>query len=158
MSEIGYDGNPPRLRRARDPGGKGHRDLIAVYRVDRWQHLLDKGSISQIQCEAAQQFEANWESAQFVSYAISGIVIMAGTAGHDRPSDTKMDALQKVSKAIRAIQAKLGEKAHAILLYAVTSGMSFSQMARAINCPRQDVSRRIRACLDILADHYGYGA
>lgn len=156
-AQPGHEGNPPRLRKVRDRDGDGKRIVVAVYRADRWQSLLDQGHLTQIQCEAAQQFEGTWQTAQLQSYGLSGTGIIAGTPGHAHPSDTKLDALQKISHAIKFLEQRLGKGAHGVLMLMVSTPATYSGIARSLRVSRAKISVRVRDCLSVLAEHYGYG-
>ncbi len=82
---IGYDGNPPEFREARDLAGKGKRKSELGpqnIRVDRIEWLLAHKRIDLAQHSAGRKLQHDSELAQIGSYAI--LTDVKGGSGTNR--------------------------------------------------------------------------
>ena len=150
---IGYDGNPPEFREARDLAGKGKRKSELGpqnIRVDRIEWLLAHKRIDLAQHSAGRKLQHDSELAQIGSYAI--LTDVKGGAGINRLPDLKCDAIARVNAA-RAHVGSRGVGWH-ILELVVIENISLEKAAAMMRIHSRGALPALQGALDALAAHY----
>src|SRR5258707_12968505 len=104
---IGYDGNPPEFREARDLAGKGKRKSEfgpQNIRVDRIEWLLAHKRIDLAQHAAGRKLQHDSELAQIGSYAT--LTVVKEGSGTNRLPYLKCDAIARVNATRRNVGGK----------------------------------------------------
>ncbi len=150
---IGYDGNPPEFREARDLAGKGKRKSEfgpQNIRVDRIEWLLAHKRIDLAQHSAGRKLQHDSELAQIGSYAI--LTDVKGGSGTNRLPDLKCDAIARVNAA----RAHVGSKGVGwrILELVVIENLSLEKAAAMMRIHSRGALPALQGALDALAAHY----
>jgi len=150
---IGYDGNPPEFREARDLAGKGKRKSEfgpQNIRVDRIEWLLAHKRIDLAQHSAGRKLQHDSELAQIGSYAI--LTDVKGGSGTNRLPDLKCDAIARVNAA----RAHVGSKGVGwrILELVVIENLSLEKSAAMMRIHSRGALPALQGALDALAAHY----
>ncbi len=150
---IGYDGNPPEFREARDLAGKGKRKSELGpqnIRVDRIEWLLAHKRIDLAQHSAGRKLQHDSELAQIGSYAI--LTDVKGGSGTNRLPDLKCDAIARVNAA----RAHVGSKGVGwrILELVVIENLSLEKSAAMMRIHSRGALPALQGALDALAAHY----
>ena len=150
---IGYDGNPPEFREARDIAGKGKRKSELGpqnIRVDRIEWLLAHKRIDLPQHAAGRKLQRDSELAQIGSYAI--LTEVKGGSGTNRLPDLKCDAIARVNAA----RAHVGGKGVGwrILELVVIENISLEKAAATMRIHARGALPALQGALDALAAHY----
>ena len=150
---IGYDGNPPEFREARDLAGKGRRKSEfgpQNIRVDRIEWLLAHKRIDLAQHSAGRKLQHDSELAQIGSYAI--LTDVKGGSGTNRLPDLKCDAIARVNAA----RAHVGSKGIGwrILELVVIENLSLEKAAAMMRIHPRGALPALLGALDALAAHY----
>jgi hypothetical protein len=150
---IGYDGNPPEFREARDLAGKGKRKSELGpqnIRVDRIEWLLAHKRIDVAQHSAGRKLQYDSELAQIGGYAI--LTDVKGGPGTNRLPDLKCDAIARVNAA----RAHVGSKGVGwrILELVVIENTSLEKAAAMMRIHSRGALPALQGALDALAAHY----
>ena len=150
---IGYDGNPPEFREARDLAGKGKRKSELGpqnIRVDRIEWLLAHKRIDVAQHSAGRKLQHDSELAQIGSYAM--LTDVKGGSGTNRLPDLKCDAIARVNAA----RAHVGSKGVGwrILELVVIENRSLEKAAAQMRIHSRGALPALQGALDALAAHY----
>lgn len=150
---IGYDGNPPEFREARDIAGKGKRKPELGpqnIRVDRIEWLLSHKRIDVAQHSAGRKLQHDSELAQIGSYAM--LTDVKGGSGTNRLPDLKCDAIARVNAA----RAHVGGKGVGwrILELVVIENVSLERAAERMRIHSRGALPALQGALDALAAHY----
>ena len=149
---IGYDGNPPEFREARDLAGKGKRKSELGpqnIRVDRIEWLLAHKRIDVAQHSAGRKLQHDFELAQIGSYAI--LSDAKGGSGTNRLPDLKCDAIARVNAARTHVGSGVGWR---ILELVVIENVSLEKAAARMRIHSRGALPALQGALDTLAAHY----
>lgn len=151
-AKIGYDGNAPEFREARDLAGKGKREKVLGpqnIRIDRLEWLLAHKRIESYQHAAGRKLQKHSETAQ-----IGGFSTFQGGMGGSHAthlSDTKCDAVAAVNEARKHV----GNGAWRILELVVIDNFSLEKAAAHMRIHARGALPALHIALDALARHYG---
>jgi hypothetical protein len=153
LLRIGYDGNAPEFREARDIAGKGKRKSELGpqnIRVDRLEWLLAHKRIDVAQHSAGRKLQHDTELAQIGSYATLENVKCGSGSGTNRLPDVKCDAIARVNAAHR----HMGHKGWRILELVVIENVSLEKGAAMMRIHPRGALPALQGALDALAAHY----
>lgn len=150
-AKIGYDGEPPQFREARDLHGKGKRETVLGPQniaVDRLEWMLAHKRIEQYQHQAGRQLQADVQLAEIATYATSGA--RTGGSGSSTLSDAKCDAISRVN----GVRVSLRGLAWRILELVVIDGLSVEKAETRLRLRYRAGHGALLVALDSLAAHY----
>ena len=153
--QIGYDGNAPEFREARDIAGKGKRKSELGpenIRVDRIEWLLAHKRIDVAQHSAGRKLQHDSELAQIGGYASLENVKCGSGSGTNRLPDVKCDAIARVNAA----RAHVGSRGVGwrILELVVIENVSLEKGAAMMRIHPRGALPALQGALDTLAAHY----
>lgn len=150
---IGYDGNPPVFRPARDIVGQGKREVIdgpQNINIDRLEWYLDHRLIERHHHTAGRKLQLYAETAELSS----GVSLLAGARGGGSMtslSDAKCDALDKLNKA----RAELSPMNWRLIDLVVLQNITAQKASRQMGFHERSAMPTLVMALDSLAKHYG---
>jgi hypothetical protein len=152
LTGPGYDGAPPEFRPARDPGGKGQRNLQSAQNIntDRLEWLVAHRYIDLAQHGAGRRLQRDWEMSLIGGYAMSPARGGVPSARADIPADMKCDAMRRMNRA----RAHVGGTGFRILELVVLENAAIKEAARRLGEPVAKLPLALRVALDALASFY----
>lgn len=149
--KIGFDGEVPEFREARDLDGKGRRQAILGpqnINVDRLEWLLAHKRIDAAQHAAGRRLQADSEQAQIGGFqTLQG---PGGGSGTTRLSDAKCDAIGRVNAA----RVHVGGSGWRMIEMVALENISLEKAAGRLRINTRGALPVLQAALDTLVSHY----
>lgn len=152
--QHGYDGDAPEIVELRDTVGKGKRQTFAIVKPGVWGKRLKAGVIKPYHLEAVAKLESDWHAGMLITLSSSS----AGGGGtvHNRPSDAKLDAMTRVTRAKEALERQdNGPLMWGAIKHTVIDGYDYHLTRQKLRCNMGRVTKLVRLGLDALSRHYG---
>jgi hypothetical protein len=149
--QPGFDGDPAREYKLRDPEGDGKRELTTTRRVDRLQWLHDEGHIDAAQFEAGDNLRSDWERCRIGGASISWDNIGASR----RPFTGLSDHTCRALDAFGAAWASIPFRCRTPIGYVALENHSKLRAAALLHTHHRTILPFVLVALDALAEHYG---
>jgi len=153
-AQPGYDGDAPEIVLLRDVAGQGKRASYAVVKPGVWGKRLRRGIIKPHHLEAVAKLESDWHASMLIT--MSSSAGGGGGTSHNRPSDAKLDAMTRVTRAKEALERQdNGPLMWGAVKHTVIDGYDYRLTRQKLRCNRARVAKLVRLGLDALSRHYG---
>lgn len=153
VTKIGYDGNQPIFRPARDIVGQGKRETIdgpQNINIDRLEWMLDRQYIEPHHHAAGRKLQYYWE----IVNRSGGMSLLGGGRGGSSMtslSDAKCDA----HAAMNTARAAISPMNWRIIELVVLDNMSSTAAMAKMRFNADSATSAVKLALDSLAQHYG---
>jgi hypothetical protein len=159
---VGYDGNAPEFRPARDiqahdrltgrivretPDGPENVNSTRIRAMHVRKRLTDR------QAEAANRYQNDYQLSEMITVASSGMIRVSGACCGYALSDTRLDAMKRYGLARQA----LGPRYVRIVELVALDNILVEIAANMMQLDKRKAAERLECGLERLADHYGIG-